>query len=114
MIEIFCATLAFIGIIALLGTCLLLFYAGSQLASAITLHSETLRVVGQLHDKILAEHTQIQEWIIQMNTTVENSDTKSAGVREFCARNFLELDTRIKAIEKTFQELNANTPSLLN
>jgi hypothetical protein len=107
--ELFTMFLAGVGAFGLGGACLLLFYCGMQLNRAIEMNAETIKSTAEVRDMIVEEHKQIQEWILNTNIALETSDKKSAGVREFCAQGYLDMEKKVQRVETAFDELNNST-----
>ena len=98
-----------IGVLSMFGACILLFYTGMQLKSASEIHSNTMEAISDLRNNTVKEHEQIQNWILETNIALESTETKSAGVREFCARGFLDIEKKVQKIETAFDELGNYT-----
>ena len=111
--ELFAACLAIAGLIGMVGACILIFYAGIHLSRANDIYADVKRSISEFQVDAVSKHEQIQDWILQTNIAVESSETKSAGVREFCAKGYLDMEKKVQKIEKAFDELN-NTTKFLN
>jgi hypothetical protein len=98
-----------LGILSMFGASVLLFYTGMQLKNAAEVYHNTMEAIADLRSNTAKEHEQIQNWIIDTNVAVESSETKSAGVREFCAKGYLDMEKKVKKIEETFEELGNTT-----
>lgn len=108
----FGAVLTCLGIFSMFGACILLFYTGMQIKGAAEIHSNTMEAIADLKNCTLKEHDQIQNWILETNIAIEASETKSANVREFCAKRYLDIEKRIQEVEKTFADMNSTTKML--
>jgi hypothetical protein len=114
MLEIVGAILVIVGVIALIGACLLLFYTGMQLTRAIEIHSDTMSAIIMLREKTKKDLLQIQEWIEITNVQASEAELKTNAKIERMSRLTLELTKELEGVKKSFAELTTTKEEFLN
>jgi len=114
MLELVGGIFLIIGVITLLGTCMLLFYTGMQLSRAIEIHNDTMNAIINLRESTQKDYTQIQEWIELTNVQAAESELKNATNVDHLARTILELNKELNRVKESFAELTLTKDEFLN
>ena len=114
MLEIIGSVFLGIGVLSLIGVCLLLFYTGMQLSRAIEIHNDTMNAIMSLRENTQKDYAQIQEWMEVINVQAAESELKNSNNTEHLARSILELNGEVNKIKKSFAELTLTKEKYLN
>jgi len=114
MLELVGGIFLIIGVITLLGTCMLLFYTGMQLSRAIEIHNDTMNAIINLRESTQKDYSQIQEWIELTNVQAAESELKNATNVDHLARTILELNKELNRVKESFAELTLTKDEFLN
>ena len=114
MLELIGGTFLVIGVMALIGACMLLFYTGMQLSRAIEIHNDTMNAIINLRENTQKDYSQIQEWIELTNLQAAESELKNNKNFESLARTTLELNRELNKMKDSFAEMSNVKQDLLN
>jgi galactokinase/mevalonate kinase-like predicted kinase len=114
MLELVGGVFLIIGVMALFGACMLLFYTGMQLSRAIEIHNDTMNAIINLRENTQKDYAQIQEWIELMNLTIAEAELKNNKNLESLARSVIELNRELNKVKDSFTELTNVSEKLLN
>lgn len=109
--EIFGAVLVGVGIIALIGAIFLLWVDGLLLSRAIETNTETLQAIAATRESTKKDFKNIENWILEINIGLEESNTKMQSVKDYVAQNLVGTDKRLRELEQTFKILRTGEPA---
>lgn len=98
-----------VGILALIGSCVLLYLAGSLSMRAVEVHSEIHKMVETLRESQRNDYKQIQEWITEVNIAVEEGGLKQVALQEVCINNFGAIEKEVQSIKRNIKEMTVMT-----